>query len=176
MKDKIIKVIGIIFIIAISVSISYFLLKEETKIAFIDINKVFQKFDYKMELEKKLIKTSEMRTQKLDTLEFELKILSKQLEAEGAKDKEKLGLFQAKREYYFQKKQEFDEDNTTLTNQYNEQVLKQLTQYVNDYGKENSYNYILGAEGGGSIMYGKPKNDITEDIITYINNKYKGVK
>lgn len=175
MKNYILKSLGVLAIIMVSVGISYIISKRD-KVAYIELNKVFEKFEFKNELEKKLLKTNELRKEKLDSLEFELNVLSKQLQAEKTKDSEKIGLFQAKRDYYFQKKQEFEEDNSALVNQYDAQILKQLTQYVNDFGKENDYSYILGADGNGTIMYGKEKNNITDEVINYINSKYKGVK
>jgi outer membrane protein len=50
-----------------------------------------------------------------------------------------------------------------------------MSQYINDYGKKNNYDLILGADGSGTLMYSKAKYDISEEIIIFINNKYKGV-
>ncbi len=176
MRNYVLKGLGVVAIIFVSVAISYLLPKGDAKIAYIDLSKVFEKFEFKNELEKKLVKTRELRKEKLDSLEFELNVMSKQLQSENSKDSEKIGLFQAKRDYYFQKKQEFEEDNSALVAQYDAQILKQLTQYVTDFGKEYEYTYIFGADGNGTIMYGKEKNNITEEVITYINDKYKGIK
>jgi outer membrane protein len=176
MKGYIVKGLSALGIVAVSVTASYFVLKDRKKIAYVDLNKVFQKFEFKENLEKQLLKTTELRTQKLDSLEFELNILSKQIESENAKDAEKVGLFQAKRDFYFKKKQEFEEDRSAQVQQYDEQILKQLTQYVNDYGKDHDYTYILGSDGNGMIMYSEAQNDITEEVIVYINNKFKGIQ
>ena len=51
-----------------------------------------------------------------------------------------------------------------------------LNDVILDYGKENECDYILGADGSGSLMYAKDSDDITKDVLVYINNKYKGVK
>lgn len=176
MKQLANKIVFAIAVAAITIGTTYFLLKKEPKTGYVDLNKVFEKFEYKQELEKKLIKVNELRTQKLDSLEFELKVLSKQLQAAEKVDNDKAGEFQAKKEYFFTKKREFEEDNGQLVKQYDEQIIKQLSQYVNDYGKENDFNYILGADGSGLIMYANQSNDVTEDVVTYINQKYKGIK
>jgi outer membrane protein len=72
------------------------------------------------------------------------------------------------------KKQQFDDDNQDMSKQYTEEIMKQLNEYVRDYGKANGYTYILGAQGSGSIMSADDKNDITTTVLEYVNEKYKG--
>ncbi len=35
---------------------------------------------------------------------------------------------------------------------------------------------IMGADGNGVLMYANEKYDKSEEIITYINKKYKGIE
>ena len=53
-----------------------------------------------------------------------------------------------------------------------------MNTFVNDYGKNNGYTYILGKNEAGSVMYGIEKNDISDAVITAINADYgeKGTK
>jgi outer membrane protein len=48
-------------------------------------------------------------------------------------------------------------------------IWEKINQKVNDYGKEQGYDYIFGAKGDGSIMYASDKKDITKEVIAYIN-------
>ena len=144
------------------------------KIAWVNINKVYGGFEFKKELETKLIKTQEARKAVMDSLEFELKMLSREIKSEEGKDKSKISLFEMKRENYMDKKNQLEEDNSMMQKQYNEQILNQLNQYLKDYGKEQELRYIFGAEGSGSLMYAEGADEITEDVIKYINEKYKG--
>jgi outer membrane protein len=144
------------------------------KIAWININKVYNEFVYKKELETKLTHTEQARKVLIDSLELELKVLSRAIQAEGGKDKNKISVFEIKREKYLEKKNESEQDNAVLQKQYNEQVLNQLNQYLKDYGKKENLGYILGSDGSGALMFAKEQDEITEAVIVYINERYKG--
>jgi outer membrane protein len=144
------------------------------KIAWININKVFNEFAYKKELEAKLTHTEEARKALIDSLEFELKMLSRAIQAEGGKDKSKISVFELKRENYLNKKKESEEDNAVLQKTYNDQILNQLNQYLKDYGKKENLRYILGSEGSGALMFATDQDEITDTVIVYINERYKG--
>lgn len=144
------------------------------KLAWVNLTKVYNEFAYKKELENKLTKTQQARKTIIDSAEFELKVLSRQIKAEDGKDKSKIALFEVKRDNYLNKKKEFEDDNDVLQKQYNEQILTQINQYLKDFGKEGKYTYIYGADGSGGLMYASESSDITEEVIKYINEKYKG--
>lgn len=144
------------------------------KVGWINISKVYNEFVFKKELEGKLTKTQQARKAIIDSLEFDLKILSREIKTEEGKDKSKIELFQLKRESYLNKKSELENDNEVLQKQYNEQILNQLNQYLKDYGKQKHLRYILGTDGSGTLMYAIEEDEITEDVIKYVNEKYKG--
>jgi outer membrane protein len=48
-------------------------------------------------------------------------------------------------------------------------IWEKINQKVNEYGKEQGYDYIFGAKGDGSIMYASDEKDITKEVIAYIN-------
>lgn len=173
MKKNII--IGSVFVLLFSV-VFFFIGKSRSqdKIAWVNINKVYNEFTLKKELESKLTQTQNARKKVLDSLEFELKVLSREIKTEEGKDKNKIRLFELKRENYLNKKSEVEIDNDVLQKKYNEQILNQLNQYLKDYGKQENFRYILGTDGSGSIMYATESDEITEGAIKYINEKYKG--
>lgn len=162
-------IIGLIVFILIN----YFSNNPE-KNGYIEITKVFNDFKLKKELEIQLTKIKETRKAIIDSLEFDLKVLSKQIIAENQKDKNKIALFEVKRDEYMQKKQQFEDDNTNIAKKYDEQIISQMNQYVKDYGIKNGYTYIFGADGSGFLMYSVESKNITEDVKKYINERYKG--
>ena len=109
-----------------------------------------------------------------DSLEFDLKALAKQIQAEGQKDKAKITEFELKKQRYFEKKKQFDDDNVAVGKQFDEQIIAQLNQYVKDYGEKNGYTYIFGADGSGFLMFSVEKKNITDAVKVYINERYKG--
>ena|SRR5687767_8799414 len=144
------------------------------KTGYVDLSKVLSEFKLKQELEQKLTSITEKRNMIIDSLEFELKIISKQLSQEKSSDKNKISVFEIKKEEYFEKKNFFNDDNTRLAKQYDEQIFTQLNQYVKDFGENNGYAYILGADGSGVLMYSDQTMNITEEVNKYINARYKG--
>lgn len=52
-------------------------------------------------------------------------------------------------------------------------LLKKVKKMVKEHGKEKGYTYILGANEGGSVLYGEDAKDITQEVITKLNEKYK---
>jgi len=55
-----------------------------------------------------------------------------------------------------------------------EGVLNQVNSFVEEYGKDNNYDLILGTTLAGSILYGEEAIDITQELIVEINNNYNG--
>ena len=51
-----------------------------------------------------------------------------------------------------------------------------MSQYIVEFGKQNDYDLILGADGNGTVMYAKEMLDISKNVTVYINNKYKGIE
>jgi outer membrane protein len=55
-----------------------------------------------------------------------------------------------------------------------DELWKQINEYVQQFGKENHYKVILGANGTGSLMYSDKALDITPELTSYINSRYAG--
>lgn len=52
-------------------------------------------------------------------------------------------------------------------------VWDRLNPVLQQYGKEKHKQLMIGANGAGTVLYGSPENDITEDVIKYANDKYR---
>lgn len=53
-------------------------------------------------------------------------------------------------------------------------VLNQVNSFVEDYGKKNGYDIILGTTLSGSLLYGDDAMDITKEVLAKLNESYKG--
>jgi outer membrane protein len=100
----------------------------------------------------------------------------KQIDSEKEKNPETVKLFEGKREEFMQKKTAFEEENAALSQQYDQEILTQLNQYVKDYGTKNNFSLLFGNDGNGSLMYGTDDLNRTKDVLEYVNNKYNGVE
>lgn len=147
---------------------------EAEKTGFIELGNLYNDFDLKKELESKLKMVESSRNNVLDSLELELNIEMKRLESAKEPNQQEINLFQLKQQEYLMKKEQFQNEVTNLTNAYTEQIWTQINKYVEEYGKEKEYTYIHGADGSGTVMYAKEEKNITKDVSSYINEKYKG--
>jgi outer membrane protein len=161
-------------VIAISLGVVYFTNYKSKKYAWINISKVYGDFFLKKELENKLKIVGDERKRIIDSLELNLKLMVKKLEQDPMKNETAMEEFQAKKEKFFELKQQFEADNEQLQENYNKQVLTQINQYVKDYAEKNNWDMIFGADGTGAIMYAEGNIEITNDVIVFINTKYKG--
>lgn len=144
------------------------------KTATIDIKVVFNEFAYKKELEVELNKVKLARQSILDSLKIQLENLNKSLSVNKDVEQRLIEYYKIKREEYFAKVEEFEVSNAQLAASYDEKILSQMKQYIEDYGEENKYEYIYGDDGNGYISYSSVNKDITEEVIKYINNRFGG--
>ena len=58
------------------------------------------------------------------------------------------------------------------TNLYNE-VYDKIQVYLNEYATENGLEMILSYTRGGGVWYAKESFDITDEVISGLNDDYK---
>ena len=167
-------------VISLAVGVSSFYVNGSSKdvalrkVAFVDVNKVFDGFEMKVDMEKKLKKDLFIKKGLTDSLMFRLSSLKNELENQKEPSKERVEEFYQLQSYYVKQKETFDEYQISETQKYDAQILGQMTQYIKDFGNENGYDFIFGADNSGNILYGRPAGDVTSEIIVFINLKYQG--
>ena len=144
------------------------------KTAYINMGEIYQGFELSKQLDADYQEVASKRKAVLDSLQIRLNVLSQNFQAQ--KDEASIQRFQQQKQTYYYKEQQFKQDNQALLQQHNEQITKQLNQYIKEFGDEQGYTYIYGASGNGSLMYAAEKEDITQEVIAYINQKYQGLK
>ncbi|PKP22872.1 MAG: hypothetical protein CVU05_01935 [Bacteroidetes bacterium HGW-Bacteroidetes-21] len=152
----------------------YIYLSKGEKNAYVNLSVINAEFEMKKDLEKKYNETVSARTKILDSLKLEVIMLQKLVEKSN--DKDQFYKYNVKKENYLYKENEFENDNANLSEKLSGEVWKQLNEYVEEYGKAYGYDYIFGAAGNGSLMFANSGNDITEDVVKYINLKYNDKK
>jgi len=158
--------------LCISITCMVMLFSQKQKTVFVNIETVYDEFLMKKELEAKFDNVASVRQQILDSLKLELTILSKSITSKN--DVEKINAFQAKRQAYSLKEQNYLESTEQTNEQYKTQIWKQLSQYIKKFGSKNNYQYILGFENKSAVLYGDEAEDVTAEMSSYVNNAYKG--
>ncbi|MEO5643578.1 MAG: OmpH family outer membrane protein [Bacteroidia bacterium] len=145
----------------------------QPKTAYVDLVMVYNQFKLKEELDSKLQSIQMTRKSILDSMELQLNVLGQKLQMRQ-RDTAGQVYYMQKREQLINHQQQFEQDNNTIAQHYQEQIWKQLNQYVRDFGKEYSYTYVFGGEGSGAVMYADDSHDVTGEVKEYINKHYKG--
>ena len=55
-------------------------------------------------------------------------------------------------------------------------IIKEVKDYIKDYGKKKGYDYIYGTGDAATVLYAKDNYDITEEILKELNENYKSSK
>lgn len=141
------------------------------KVAYVSTNKVYNDYKGKLEYQTKLENEDANNRKILDTLKYEIEMLNAKVSSSNDKI---LFELESKAKNYERLRTELEERLQTQKQQYIEDIWKQINKHVEEYGAVNGYDYIYGAEGTGALMYADKKDDVTEDVISFINKKYEG--
>lgn len=149
------------------------------KIAFVDTGKVINEYQEKIDIEEKYKGKDEVFSKKTDSVSkaFQLEAQEFQLKAKrmstanAQKAYEELGQKQQllQQQLQFEQQQLQQAFDTEI-----DSTIKKIRNFVQDYGKTNGYNYILGTSDAlNTVMYGEEVNDLTQSIIDELNSSYK---
>jgi outer membrane protein len=149
----------------------------QTKIAYINVETLMEKYEATIALEKSLAEKQAMYSRELDSLQAPFQ--QKLQEYYGNADKMS-ALNKARVERELQQEQQIlqarQQEVTRLLQNENqlesEQLTKKVDSLVAEYANAKGYNLIFGTSGKGTVMYGDDALDITEEILELLNNSY----
>jgi outer membrane protein len=114
-----------------------------------------------------------------DTLlkEIQIEIMKFEKDSRGMTSKERelsKKLIEAKQkqlnDYQRAKQDKSAQEDSALT----KRVIDEINDYIKDYGKLHNYKIIFAATDYGNIAYAQDGLDITDEILTGLNNKFSG--
>lgn len=153
----------ILSVFAILIGLCLFFVARDTSapIKFVSMPKVFAESKLKLEYEKKLNNFEAESNQRLQSIQDSLQLM--EIKGIAPQDINRLRQelnFERNRlsELYQQKSQQFQDSVWTIINA-----------EVEKFGKEKGYKYILGATGSGNIMYADDSEDVTQEVLKWIN-------
>lgn len=165
----------LIALVAFNVGLVAYLLyaSRQPKVAYVDNVVLFNDFQFKKERQAEYEKQKGYFQSQLDTLRMVHLSLEEALEQNPGNTE-----LQQRRAHSFENYQATDQyfaqKLDSIDGVFNEEVWAKINTYVNEYGKENKYDILIGASGTGTLMYGSDAYNVTEDVLTYINEKYEG--
>ena len=151
---------------------------QQNKIGYVDSVKIMDDYQEKIDVEARFKTKADAMGRKRDSISQAF-----QMELQQFQSKAQSMLQQSAQEEYAQLQQRGQQIGQRL--QQEEQQLQQNSQTQMDslvkkvkneiraYGKANGYTYILGGGEGGSVIYGDDANDVTNEILKILNDKYE---
>lgn len=138
-------------------------INREDDIKFVSMTRVFNESHVKQEYEKQLNAFEQESNSTLQKLQDKIKALQA-----ADEDPEVITSLQ----------QELNRQQAVLSEAYSQRsqnfqstVWDEINKRVEEFGKKSGYKFILGGTGNGTIMFASQKEDITNEVIDYINKK-----
>ena len=151
---------------------------ETLKTAYVDTAELMKAYQEAKDIELKFKNKAAAMDKKMeaDVAKFKTDAMAfqKSAQANGQEWAQKNGqvLQQREQQLQMQQQQMGDQLQTQSTTEM-DKIVKEVKQFIKDYGKENGYSYIYGTGSPATVLYAQDKYDITQEITDLLNEKYK---
>lgn len=139
------------------------------KSAWMDGQKVYDGFELTKQRQGEFIKQRDSKQAILDSLRNNIIALENNLRAKKKPSDEEMSQYETMVRAYRNQEENFEKENAEISNKFKVEIIQQIQEKVKEYGKSHGYQFIHGDWESGSLMYGRESDDITEDIIQFLN-------
>ena len=166
------KKLAIVFLTIISLTAC-----QQQKIVFVDNSVLINEYQERKDVEASLNTKIEAFKTRTDSLRsaFELEIKEAELKARTMSQSAIQTLSQElqQKEQVLSQRVQFEQQQIAQESQtLNDSIINRVKAFVQDYGKSNNYNFILGSNEAGSVLYGEEASDLTQEILKALNENY----
>ncbi len=150
---------------------------QQDKIGFVDNVKLMEKYQGKIDFETSYQSKSADFNKRRDSITqaFQMEVQAFQSKAEGMNQKkaqEEQGMLQQRGQFMGQQLQQQEQKLQAEGQTAMDSLVSRIKKEIKEYGESNGYTFILGGGEGGSVLYGKETQDITEELVIILNNRY----
>lgn len=151
--------------------------QEQAKIGYVDNVKLMEDYQEKKDFDDRFKVKDEALTKKRDSISqaYQFEVQAFQIKAQKmapAKAQEEYGAIQQRAQQMGQLLQQEDQVLRANAQVELDSIVSSVKSEIKDYGKTKAYTYILGGGEGGSVLYGEDGNNLTDEIVKILNNKY----
>ena len=166
------KKFAIVFLTLISITAC-----QQQKIGFVDNGVLINDYQERVDIEAKLQTKIDAFKKRTDSLKsaFELEIKEAEIKARKMSQSaiQKLSQELQQKEQVLSQRVQFEQQQIAQESQtLNDSIINKVKDFVQSYGKSNSYNYILGSNEAGSVLYGEDTSNLTQEILKALNESY----
>jgi len=170
--------IGMLMILTIQIISSAFLYSRQQRIGFVRSSELVDGYLGMKEARNQYQNKSQKWQANVDTLEQDFKktLHHFQYETSGlsvAERRKKEETLKQMQENLFQYTSSVRENARTEDEKLTQGVLNQINSFVQEYGKSQGFDVILGTTLSGSLLYGEEQLDITDQVLTALNRNYR---
>lgn len=148
-------------------------------IVYIDSSKLLNEYEQAKDIEAKFKAKSEQMGKELDTeltkFRADVAYFEKNAQSKGMQWAQQTGAALQEREQrlaYTQQAmlQQLQEESGKEM----DSLVKEIKDFIKEHGKSKGYDYILStADGASTVLYSKEGQDITDEVLKLLNEKYK---
>lgn len=151
---------------------------QQQKIGYVDNIKLMDAYQEKIDIEAKFKTKAEAMGKKRDSITqaYQIEAQAFQVKAQKMSQKkaqEEYGVIQQRAQFIGQQLQQEDQALQASGQVEMDSMVSRVKKEIEAYGKANGYTYVLGGGDGGSVLYGTEANDLTDEIVKILNDKYK---
>ena len=166
------KKLAVVFLTIISLTAC-----QQQKIGFVDNSVLINEYQERKDVEANLNTKIEAFKTRTDSLRsaFELEIKEAELKARTMSQSAIQTLSQElqQKEQLLSQRVQFEQQQIAQESQkLNDSIINRVKAFVQDYGKSNNFNFILGSNEAGSVLYGEEASDLTQGILKALNENY----
>lgn len=169
----------VIFMLLLQVQLLYlgFKINEQKKeVVIVDLKEVFEGFTYSKELDEKINLINQSQRSVLDSLEQSISELSSKMELVKGAEKESLTAdLNSQITIYQLKRDKFKGVLESTINNFDKKIWNQINAYTKEYCEKENLDIVFGSDvAHKNVLYRKPKEVRTKELLEFINNRYSG--
>lgn len=153
--------------------------QNQQKIGFVDNGKLINQYQEKKDIEEKYTQKDLAFQKRTDSISkaFQLEAQEFQLKLSSMPQNKQQEQYQilGQKQKMLQQQIQFEQQQMQQGYQSEiDSVIVKIKKFVNEYGKNNGFTYILGtSDNAASVLYGKEENDLSQIIVDELNSNYK---
>ena len=135
-------------------------------------------YQEKIDVEGKFKIKAEALTKKRDSISqvFQIEAQAFQIKTQKMSQKkaqEEYAIMQQRGQFIGQQLQQEDQQLQLSGQTEMDTIISKVKKEIQAYGKSKGYAYILGGGEGGSVLYGTDADNLIDEIVKILNDKYK---
>ncbi|MDP8217918.1 MAG: OmpH family outer membrane protein [Candidatus Theseobacter exili] len=170
MVKKVSCILVVVFTCVICLAAGKSVIGAETKMGYVDVEKVFNEYEYTKSEDSKLKESGRQKAQERDTMVSEIKRLKEEGEllSESASQEKQLVIDDKIKDL-----KDFDQQIRTELRNERDKLLREIFDniriIIEEYGKKNGYTFIFNEK---ALLYKVDSYDLTDEIIKVLNKQY----